>query len=109
MRGPVLYAVTWIALTCASAPVPAAPLPLEVYGRLPSLEDVALSPDGSLIAFVRTRQDTRFIAIISLADSKVLGAAAAQAGEAAPDRMGGWQPHHDRDICDRPADGLPGP
>ena len=74
MRGPVLYAVTWIALTCAGAPGASASVPLEVYGRLPSLEDVALSPDGARIAFVRTRQDTRFIAIISLADSKVLGA-----------------------------------
>jgi dipeptidyl aminopeptidase/acylaminoacyl peptidase len=74
MRGPILYAVIWIALTCAGTPVAAASVPLEVYGRLPSLEDVALSPDGSRIAFVRTRQDTRFIAIISLADSKVLGA-----------------------------------
>ena len=74
MRRPVLYAMTWIWLTSASAPVPAASLPLEVYGRLPSLEDVALSPDGSRIAFVRTTQDTRVIAVVSLADNKVLGA-----------------------------------
>ena len=74
MRGPALYAMTWIWLASASAPVPAASVPLEVYGRLPSLEDVALSPDGSRIAFVRTTQDTRLIAVLSLADNKVLGA-----------------------------------
>jgi dipeptidyl aminopeptidase/acylaminoacyl peptidase len=72
MRGSLLYALTWIWLTSAIAP--AAPLPLEVYGRLPSLEDMALSPDGSRIAFVRTTQDARMIAVVSLADNKVLGA-----------------------------------
>jgi len=74
MRGSLLYALTWIWLTSATAPAPAASLPLEVYGRLPSLEDIALSPDGSRIAFVRTTQDARMIAVVSLADNKVLGA-----------------------------------
>ena len=72
MRRSLLYALTWIWFTSATAP--AAPLPLEVYGRLPSLEDIALSPDGSRIAFVRTTQDARTIAVVSLADNKVLGA-----------------------------------
>ena len=66
--------MTWIWLASACAPGPAAALPLEVYGRLPSLEDVALSPDGARIAFGRTTQDTRLIAVLSLADNKVLGA-----------------------------------
>jgi dipeptidyl aminopeptidase/acylaminoacyl peptidase len=44
-----------------------------VYGRLPNLEDVALSPDGSRIAFVKTTQNTRLIEIVSLADRKLLG------------------------------------
>jgi len=30
-------------------------VPLSVYGGLPSIEDVALSPDGSRIAYVRTQ------------------------------------------------------
>lgn len=47
--------------------------PLEVYGRLPALEDVSLSPDGSRIAFVSTTQNTRVIQVISLADRKSLG------------------------------------
>ncbi len=48
-------------------------VPLEVYGRLPHLEDVALSPDGSRIAFVRTTENTRIVAVASLADRKPLG------------------------------------
>jgi dipeptidyl aminopeptidase/acylaminoacyl peptidase/transposase-like protein len=48
--------------------------PLDVYGRLPSLEEVVLSPDGSRLAFVRTQGDTRTITIVSLADQKPVGA-----------------------------------
>jgi len=47
-------------------------VPLEVYGRLPKLEDVSISPDGTKIAFVRTDGDTRIIAIVSHADRKTL-------------------------------------
>jgi dipeptidyl aminopeptidase/acylaminoacyl peptidase len=47
--------------------------PLELYGRLPNLEDVSLSPDGSKIAFVRTTADVRALAVVSMADSKLLG------------------------------------
>lgn len=47
--------------------------PLEAYGRLPNLEDVSLSPDGSRIAFVRTTDDARIIAVVSLKDGKMLG------------------------------------
>lgn len=48
-------------------------VPLEVYGRLPSLEDVALSPDGTRLAFVRTTADTRLIEVISLVGRKAVG------------------------------------
>jgi WD40-like Beta Propeller Repeat len=37
--------------------------PLEVYGRLPALENIALSPDGSRLAFVRTVDTNRIPAI----------------------------------------------
>jgi dipeptidyl aminopeptidase/acylaminoacyl peptidase len=47
---------------------------LEIYGRLPALEDVSLSPDGSRIAFVTTSQNTRVIQMVSLTDRKSLGA-----------------------------------
>lgn len=33
--------------------------PLAAFGRLPTLEDVAISPDGSKIVFVRTNGESR--------------------------------------------------
>jgi acetyl esterase/lipase len=47
--------------------------PLSVYGRLPYLEDVSISPDGKRLAFVRTLADTRNLYIIELDGGKVLG------------------------------------
>src|SRR5579871_3652026 len=40
--------------------------PLEVYGRLPTLEQMALSPDGTRLAFVRTVENKRMVAILEL-------------------------------------------
>ena len=40
--------------------------PLEVYGRLPHLEDFALSPDGARIAFVKTEGNTRIVDVYSV-------------------------------------------
>jgi dienelactone hydrolase len=48
---------------------------LETYGRLPNLEDIALSPDGSRLAFVHTNESTRLLAIVQLSPHKLLGAA----------------------------------
>ena len=48
-------------------------VPLEVYGRLPNIEDVALSPDGSRLAFVRTTADRRAIVIFGFDDHKTIG------------------------------------
>ena len=50
-------------------------VPLEVFGRLPSLEDVAISPDGTKIAFVLTNGDNRSLRVASLAKPEVLGGA----------------------------------
>jgi dipeptidyl aminopeptidase/acylaminoacyl peptidase len=64
-----------MALICAAGGVAtraAAAVSLEVYGRLPSIEDVALSPDGSRIAYVRTTRNTRVIAVVSLLDKKLI-------------------------------------
>jgi dipeptidyl aminopeptidase/acylaminoacyl peptidase len=47
--------------------------PLEVYGRLPSIEDVALSPDGTRIALVRTTANSRVLYFLSLGDHRLLG------------------------------------
>jgi dipeptidyl aminopeptidase/acylaminoacyl peptidase len=59
-----------VVLLGAVAEPPARAVPLEVYGRLPQLEDVAISPDGSKIAFVSTRADSRLLAIVSLTNRK---------------------------------------
>jgi dipeptidyl aminopeptidase/acylaminoacyl peptidase len=47
-------------------------VPLATYGALPSFEDVALSPDGSHIAYVRTEGDTRIVVIATVADRKMV-------------------------------------
>ncbi len=57
------------ALACGQAAAP-----LEAYGRLPNLENVAISPDGSKLAFVRTSGDLRAVAVASLADRKLIAA-----------------------------------
>ena len=55
----------------ATRPTDAA-APLEAYGRLPSLEDAALSPDGGSIAFVTTSGEQRLIVIYSLSEHRFL-------------------------------------
>jgi dipeptidyl aminopeptidase/acylaminoacyl peptidase len=75
MRGarhwlPRSVALGPVAALLLAAPVRAAPL--EVYGRLPRLEEMALSPDGSRIAFVKTEGNTRVVAARSLAGHTLL-------------------------------------
>ena len=75
IRRAAMSAVLW-----AVIPIPAMlgrmqdarATPLDTYGRLPSLENVALSPDGSRLAFVRTNDSTRILAVVELPD-KLLG------------------------------------
>jgi dipeptidyl aminopeptidase/acylaminoacyl peptidase len=48
--------------------------PLEAFGRLPTLEDVAISPDGTKLAFVRTKEDHRNLVVAPLdGAAKILG------------------------------------
>jgi fermentation-respiration switch protein FrsA (DUF1100 family) len=54
--------------------------PIDVYGRLPSIEQAALSPDGSMIAYIQTTQDWRVLAIVDIDSTKVVGLA--RVGEA---------------------------
>lgn len=68
----VPVSILLLAVALCAQPSSAA-VPLTVYGRLPSLEDVALSPDGSRVAFVRTTENDRLLAAYSLADHKVIG------------------------------------
>jgi esterase/lipase len=61
-----------VSCVLAAAPCTHAAVPLEVYGRLPRLEHIALSPDGTRVAFVRTDGDERVLAITALATGQVL-------------------------------------
>jgi len=67
VRGWPFVAIALLGLLRAG---PARSVPLEVYGHLPQIEDVALSPDGSQIAFVTTAGDDRVIVVGPLADPK---------------------------------------
>jgi dipeptidyl aminopeptidase/acylaminoacyl peptidase len=61
-----LLAVLSSARIAIAAPPDAAPYvppPLALYGQLPSMEDPALSPDGSQIAYVGRQGDQRFIVV----------------------------------------------
>jgi dipeptidyl aminopeptidase/acylaminoacyl peptidase len=60
-----------LAVLVAGAAVRAAPL--EVYGRLPRIENVALSPDGTRVAFVRTEGNSRLVVVVALAGHNVVG------------------------------------
>jgi len=62
----VIAALAAVFLGAAVSAVWAAPV--ESYGRLPSLEDVSLSPNGARLAFVRADGDDRFISVLSLGD-----------------------------------------
>jgi hypothetical protein len=54
-----------------AAPVGQA-VPLTVYGELPNIEDVAISPDGSRLAYVRTQGDMRVVFIADVANRKII-------------------------------------
>ena len=55
----------------AVASVRADPPPIEAYGKLPAIEQIALSPAGTRAAFVRTRDDTRFVAVFDFGQNKL--------------------------------------
>jgi dipeptidyl aminopeptidase/acylaminoacyl peptidase len=61
-----------LALLLMLTPPGALAVPLSVYGHLPAVEDVSLSPDGSRIAYVRTEGDLRVVVIASVADRKMI-------------------------------------
>jgi dipeptidyl aminopeptidase/acylaminoacyl peptidase len=52
----------------------------EVFGHLPNLEDVILSPDGTKIAFIKTAGDERALLVVRVGESHTL--AGARIGEA---------------------------
>jgi cephalosporin-C deacetylase-like acetyl esterase len=75
---PATLSVLFSLVLALSAP-PARATNLEIYGHLPDLEDVAMSPDGTRVAFVETVGNKRIVRAVSLDDRKVLGQA--EAGE----------------------------
>ena len=62
-------------IVCAHSAAAAETIPLEAFGRLPTLENVVISPDGTKIAFVRTRSDSRNLLVATLGKQEVLGGA----------------------------------
>ncbi len=52
----------------------AADVPFETYGRLPSLEDFAISPSGSYIALVKSVNEERILYVLSLKGDNIKGA-----------------------------------
>jgi hypothetical protein len=55
----MLTRIAFVGLAILAVPARAAP-PIHAYGRLPSIEDAALSPDGTKVAYVRTTQEDRY-------------------------------------------------
>jgi dipeptidyl aminopeptidase/acylaminoacyl peptidase len=73
-----LGAGAWIFGLIAAIPFAKADVsrtPLDAYGRLPTLEDVVLSPDGSKLAFIKTIGDQRDLLIVQIGQSAALGGA----------------------------------
>ncbi|MDO9433522.1 MAG: S9 family peptidase [Phenylobacterium sp.] len=61
-----------VAAVClALAAFPAAAAPLEHYGRLPTVEEVAISPDGGMVAMISTNGEERLIVLRNQADGKL--------------------------------------
>ena len=54
----------------SAAPAPAAPL--EAYGKLPSIEDVAISPGGHAVAAIVTNGEQRIIVVKKIGSNDVL-------------------------------------
>ena len=61
-----------IAAALAAAPTPAAPPPLDAYGKLPAVEAIEISPDGKRLAFIATNGEARFLAVSELETNRVL-------------------------------------
>jgi len=65
--GPLTLFI-WVCLWACRVPA----VPLEAYGRLPSIEQASLSPDGTKVALVHTALDSRVLSIIEIDEEKLL-------------------------------------
>jgi dipeptidyl aminopeptidase/acylaminoacyl peptidase len=63
----------WLAAVVASAAGLARAAPLEAYGRLPSIEQASISPDGASLAIVWTDGAQRKLLVQTVADHKPIG------------------------------------
>jgi acetyl esterase/lipase len=72
-RRAIALWISWLFLVGVHPRAADADTPLNVYGRLPSLEDWALSPDGTKAANVQTKGDDRYILIRTLPGGQLLG------------------------------------
>jgi pimeloyl-ACP methyl ester carboxylesterase len=73
-RAAALAACSAVAALIGWQPAVAADaVPLAAFGRLPSLENVAISPDGTKIAFVRTNGESRNLVVAPLTKPEILG------------------------------------
>jgi hypothetical protein len=70
--GTRLIVISLLVLSGALSARTARAVPLTVYGALPSIENVAVSPDGSRVAYVRTDGDARIVFIATVADRKMI-------------------------------------
>ena len=71
--GVILAALTAAALIAGHTAFAADAAPLAAFGHLPTLEDVAISPDGTKIAFVRTNGESRKLIVIPLSKTEIIG------------------------------------
>jgi dipeptidyl aminopeptidase/acylaminoacyl peptidase len=62
----------WLGLACALMAAPAVAAPLEAYGKLPSIEAAAVSPNGSALGYITANGEDRTVAVQDLATGKVL-------------------------------------
>lgn len=73
-----LFRLLWAALSVILAAPAAAqapqPVPLEVYGRLPDIEEVALSPSGRRVALVKVVGEERRLLVLDLAGQVMVNA-----------------------------------
>ncbi|SRR5579859_2863 len=71
--GTAAFVFTIVNLFGSGVAAAAEQVPLEAFGRLPSLENVVISPDGTKIAFVRTNGDDRSLVVAQLSKHEILG------------------------------------
>jgi len=74
----VLAGIVACAVAPPPPPAPALDQPIAMLGRLPSIEQVELSPDGTRLAVVKTMpDDQRVVAVVGLTERKLLATAKA--------------------------------